>query len=230
MVCNNCGTPNPDSSAFCNRCGQRFQPPSAPQFQANPQPQGFSPDAGQQPFGIPPSPSPWAPQSMPQAATNRDIGGAMVLLTIYLVFLNPAYRLWVLLQGWVNHSWAHLFQIVRYMGFAYGLRLGGPSWGLIFLFLYCASAAWGANAGIKLWGFQPGAVGFAKTYFLIGGLLLHLFSLISSIRYFANLAANHMSLTGLEMIVLNLMFLAIEIFGYLYLSKSSRVAAAYPLG
>ena len=91
-------------------------------------------------------------------------------------------------------------------------------------------AAWGANAGIKLWGFQPGAVGFAKTYFLIGGLLLHLFSLISSIRYFANLAANHMSLTGLEMIVLNLMFLAIEIFGYLYLSKSSRVAAAYPLG
>jgi hypothetical protein len=167
---------------------------------------------------------------MPQATPNRDIGGAMVLLTIYLVFLNPAYRLWILLQGWVNHSWAHLYQLVRYIGFANGLRLGGPSWVLILLFLYCASAAWGASAGIKLWGFQPGAVGFAKVYFLIGGLLLDLFSFISSIRYIAYLADNHMSLAGLVLIVLNLMFLAIEIFGYLYLSKSSRVAAAYPLG
>ena len=154
----------------------------------------------------------------------------MVILTIYLVFLNPVYRLWIFLQGLVNHSWARMYQVVEYMGYMNSLRLGGPSLALTFLFLYCASAAWGARAGIKLWGFQPGAVGFAKTYFLIGGLLLHLLSLVNSIRYFAYLADNHMSFAGLEIIVLNFMFLAIEIFGYLYLSKSSRVASAYPLG
>jgi uncharacterized membrane protein YvbJ len=29
MYCNNCGTPNPDGSAFCSKCGNRLNPPQA---------------------------------------------------------------------------------------------------------------------------------------------------------------------------------------------------------
>jgi len=37
MYCNNCGAPNPDESAFCNKCGNRLVPQQTPPQQSVPQ-------------------------------------------------------------------------------------------------------------------------------------------------------------------------------------------------
>ena len=60
MICNKCGTDNPDRSNFCIRCGNRLSPPAQPQT-----PNTF----------IPPSPPPPPPQ---QQQSESPFGGKKI--------------------------------------------------------------------------------------------------------------------------------------------------------
>lgn len=154
----------------------------------------------------------------------------MVLLTLFLLLLNPAYRLWFIYQGIATHSWSRSYQIIHYQGLFYTMHIGGVAWVLIFAVLFCASTVWGAYAGIKLWTFQKGAVRTAKRYFLYAGLLLHSISFLNGYNFYLFLIHNHLPLIRNQTLVLYFIFMAIHLAGFLYLSRSRRVAAAYPLG
>lgn len=211
MLCNACGTSNPDSAVFCSRCGQPIR------------------GAAPQPPGPPPFPQSWPPAGVQPAPPPRPgLGGGLLFLVIYLVFVNPLWTLWTLLQSIaVGASW-RIYEVMIHVGIGSTASASAAMF-FLFSFLNLVSAAWGLYAGIQLWKFQPGAVGKTKLYLLIGGLALNALGVLANTSYYIRLARYGELSRAAQPIIVLAISLMIEIAGLIYLSSSRRVAAAYRL-
>lgn len=212
MICGVCGNSNPDHATFCDHCGQSLTPIPAPRVP-----------------GSAPLPPNWPPPAGAETVTRPGLSFVLIILIIYLVLANPLYRLLGLFSSVFTGSLEHAFEVVQHT------HVGSRYWAnsmvfLAFFVLFAASAIWGFVAGMRLWTHRPGAVGFAKRYLIIGGLLLILLSLLNVMTSLVHLAVDGRLVLAAQLIIFYAISLAIQIGGLIYLYKSPRVAAAYPQG
>lgn len=204
MVCNKCGIENPDRAKFCNGCGERLYPPDLKPA-----------DCATGPVAAPSKICPPSGLSNPASASTCDCGNASETR----VSQAPNH-----LNTGRQDSRKQLSGVGGWLLFlCLVLCVFSPAGWLILLVAnpqlqlvpVGALIAYGFVAGYKLWRIRPGAVRFART-FLIVNISVNACIVLAEAIFLIPVAASK-----------NMGTITWSIIWFLYLRKSTRVAATF---